>query len=178
MFSGESRSILPILRVDGPGRCHTAFSCLFCCLSQPQWLVYFIVHCRYISASRELFVQRCFTSILSGSVETTARFYEETLDMTRHFDSDWFVILTHAAIDKLELGILQRDHDIVPEPIRGSPSGVMITFVVENCDLVFNKARAQGATIIEPPTDMPYGQRRMLMQDPDGTVVDVSSVIT
>jgi len=25
---------------------------------------------------------------------------------------------------------------------------------------------------------MPYGQRRMLLSDPDGTVIDISSVIT
>lgn len=122
-------------------------------------------------------MQRSFTNLLSGSVENTARFYEETLGMTRHFDSDWFVILTHAAIKNLELGILQRDHEIVPESIRAKPSGVMITFVVDDCDLVFSKAEKHGVTIVEPPTDMPYGQRRMLILDPDGTVVDVSSVI-
>ena len=120
-------------------------------------------------------MQRSFTNILSENVEKTVQFYESTLGMTRHFDSDWFAILTHEAIDNLELGILQRDHEVVPVSVRNKPSGVMITFVVDDCDSVFDRATAQGVTVIEPPTDMPYGQRRMLILDPDGTVVDVSS---
>jgi uncharacterized glyoxalase superfamily protein PhnB len=36
-------------------------------------------------------------------------------------------------------------------------------------------ALAAKASIIEPPTDMPYGQRRMPVRDPDGTVLDISA---
>lgn len=122
-------------------------------------------------------MQRCFTNILSASVDTTVQFYENVLGMTRHFDSDWFVILTHKSIDGLELGVLQRDHEIIPTSARNAPAGVMITFVVDNCDSIHSKAIKTGAEIVEPPTDMAYGQRRMLLLDPDGTVVDVSSVM-
>jgi len=122
-------------------------------------------------------MQRCFTNILSGTVDTTAQFYEQVLGMTRHFESDWFVILTHESIHGLELGILQRDHDIIPASARHAPSGVVITFVVDDCNAVHSKAEQMGIQIVEPPTDMPYGQRRMLLVDPDGTLVDVSSKI-
>lgn len=122
-------------------------------------------------------MQRCFTNILSNSVESTAQFYENVLGMTRHFNSDWFVILTHTAIEGLELGVLQRDNDIVPKAIRAAPAGIMITFVVEDCNSIHTEAIKNNVDIIEPPTDMPYGQRRMLLRDPDGTVVDVSSLI-
>lgn len=123
-------------------------------------------------------MQRCFTNILCESVDKTARFYEHILGMTRHFDSDWFVILTSKSIDGLELGILQRDHEIIPDELRTKPAGVIITFVVDDCNTIQSKAAEIGAQIIEPPTDMPYGQRRMLLRDPDGTVVDVSSLIS
>lgn len=122
-------------------------------------------------------MDRCFTSILSENVGRTADFYAQVLDMQRHFDSDWFVILTHPDIEGLEFGILKRDHDAVPQSIRNKPSGIIVTFVVTNCDEVFAKARARNAEILEPPTDMFYGQRRMLLCDPDGTIVDVSSPI-
>lgn len=123
-------------------------------------------------------MHRCFTNILSGTVDRTAQFYEHVLGMTRHFDSDWFVILTHESIDGLELGILQRDHEIIPTSARNAPTGVVITFVVDDCNAVHGKAEEKGVQIVEPPTDMPYGQRRMLMLDPDGTLVDVSSKIS
>lgn len=120
-------------------------------------------------------MNRCFTNILSTDVDRAAQFYQELLGMQRHFDSDWFVILTHPERKDLELGILERDCDAVPEIIRANPAGIIVTFVVENLDTVHKQASALGAEILEEPTDMFYGQRRMLLSDPDGTTIDVSS---
>ena len=120
-------------------------------------------------------MQRSFTNVLSGDVQKTSAFYENLLGMTRHFDSDWFVILTHEGIEGLEFGILQRDHAIVPPDIRAAPAGIIITFVVTDCDEVYRRAVAAKASVVEPPTDMAYGQRWMLLRDPDGTVLDVSA---
>ena len=120
-------------------------------------------------------MQRQFINILSTDVAATADFYQTLLGMSRHFDSDWFVILTHPGIEGLEYGILQRDHGIVPEDVRAAPAGVIVTFVVADCDAVHDTAKTLGAEVIEPPTDMPYGQRRMLLRDPDGTVLDISA---
>lgn len=122
-------------------------------------------------------MQRCFTNILSNNVNKTAQFYEHILGMTRHFDSDWFVILTHDAIAGLELGILQRDHEIVPQAAQNPPTGIMLTFVVDDCNAIHNTAITHEVSVVETPTDMPYGQRRMLLLDPDGTMIDVSSKI-
>jgi predicted enzyme related to lactoylglutathione lyase len=122
-------------------------------------------------------MQRCFTNILCADVDRTASFYEELLGLHRHYDSDWFVILSHHDVPALEFGLLQRDHAIVPEAVRSPPAGVMITFVVAHCDAVYDAARALGADVLERPTDMAYGQRRMLLRDPEGTVLDVSAPI-
>ncbi len=120
-------------------------------------------------------MQRSFINILSSNVERSARFYEELLGMHRHFAADWFVIMSHHDIPGLEYGILQRDHEIVPAPLQAAPSGVIVTFVVADCDEVARKAEEIGAKVISPPTDMPYGQRRMLVEDPDGTAIDISA---
>ena len=120
-------------------------------------------------------MRRGFTNILSGDVQTAAEFYENLLGMRRHFESDWFIILIHEAMNGWEFGILQRDHDVVPTALRAAPAGVIVTFVVDDCDRLHRAAVDLGADIIEPPTDMPYGQRRMLLRDPDGTVLDISA---
>ena len=122
-------------------------------------------------------MQRAFTNILATHVDTTAMFYQSLLGMTRHFDSDWFVILTHPGVADLELGILSRNSDIVPTAARGAPQGIMLTFVVDDVDSVFAEAQQLAAPVVEPPTDMPYGQRRMLIRDPEGTLVDVSAPV-
>jgi len=120
-------------------------------------------------------VQRSFINILSENVAKTADFYQNLLGMKCHFAADWFIILTHDDIAGLELGILQKDHETVPEGIRSSPAGMIVTFVVEDCDKVHEIAVKLGANIIQPPTDMFYGQRRMLVSDPEGTVLDISA---
>ena len=122
-------------------------------------------------------MNRCFTNVLSEDVDASANFYQKLFGMERHFSSEWFIILTHRNMPGFELGLLLRESEIVPEDIKFPPKGVMITFVVENCEDICQKATDMGVTIIEQPKDMPYGQRRMLLKDNDGTVIDVSSPI-
>ncbi|WP_420413413.1 VOC family protein [Roseibium sp.] len=122
-------------------------------------------------------MQRAFTNILTEEVAVTAAFYQELLGLTAKFSSDWFANLEDPDQSGFELGILLKDHEIVPETVRHRPSGIILTFVVDDCDAVYNRARRLGADIIEAPRDMPYGQRRMLLSDPAGTTVDVSSLI-
>jgi len=122
-------------------------------------------------------MQRCFTNILTTDVAATAAFYETLLGLTPKFSSDWFVNLADPQNPALELGILEQTNDIVPAGARNTPAGVMLTFVVDDCNAVHARALAENADIIEAPQDMPYGQRRMILRDPAGTFVDVSSLI-
>jgi len=122
-------------------------------------------------------MQRCFTNILTTDVAATAAFYETLLGLTPKFSSDWFVNLADPQNPALELGILEQTNDIVPAGARNTPAGVMLTFVVDDCNAVHARAMAENADIIEAPQDMPYGQRRMILRDPAGTFVDVSSLI-
>ncbi|MBL6431401.1 MAG: hypothetical protein HPM95_10525 [Alphaproteobacteria bacterium] len=39
---------------------------------------------------------------------------------------------------------------------------------------VVKTAQSLDAEIVDGPTRMPYGQMRLLLRDPDGTVIDVS----
>lgn len=122
-------------------------------------------------------MQRAFTNILTEEVAVTAAFYQKLLGMRPKFQSDWFVNLEDPDQSNLELGILSATHEIVPPEARSTPSGTILTFVVEDCDVVFDKAKEMEADVIEAPHNMPYGQRRMILLDPAGTFVDVSSVI-
>ena len=105
----------------------------------------------------------------------TRDWYVHLLDLRVEFDSDWFVQLQDPDDAGLELGILDRDHAIAPEPSRGTPSGGYLTVVVDDVDEVHRRATAAGVQVLEAPTDLFYGQRRMLVVDPDGWVVDISS---
>lgn len=121
-------------------------------------------------------INRLLTNICSDHLAKSRDFYTRLFDFQVDYDSDWFVHLISA--DKsLELGIIKRDHEIVPEGYQTNPQGFYVTFVVDSADEVFEIAQQEGLEIVAPPADTFYGQRRMLLKDPDGTLVDVSSLI-
>ncbi|WP_299483113.1 VOC family protein [uncultured Roseibium sp.] len=122
-------------------------------------------------------MQRCFTNILTEEVAVTAAFYENLLGMTPKFSSDWFVNLADPEAPGLELGILRQSSDIVPARAQRAPAGVILTFVVEDCDAVHERALELNAVVVEAPREMPYGQKRMILRDPAGTFLDISSLI-
>lgn len=122
-------------------------------------------------------MNRAFVSLLSENVEKSARFYEDLLGMTRHGDFGWFVILTHQDMPGLELGILDATHDTIPNRMDRQPGGAILTFVVTDVAETHARALGMGAQILEPPRDLPYGQRRLVLRDPAGAVVDISSPI-
>ena len=122
-------------------------------------------------------MKRAFTNILTDDVEQTARFYEELLGMKRSGDFGWFVILTHDDMPRYEIGILDRDHETIPDNVVKSPGGSILTFVVADLEDVVERATAMRAEIIQEPTDLPYGQRRLMVRDPAGSAIDISSPI-
>ncbi|WP_225729256.1 MULTISPECIES: VOC family protein [unclassified Nocardia] len=119
-------------------------------------------------------ISRTFVSICSDRLPTTRDFYVDLLGFEVGFDSDWFVQL-NAKDSDATIGIMQRDHELVPEQARGTASGSYLTVVVDDVEPVFARAKELGVPIIEEPTDLFYGQRRMLVTDPNGVVVDISS---
>ena len=117
---------------------------------------------------------RAFTNILCTDVAATARFYEALLGLTRTGDFGWFILLGMEATPGFELGLLDATHDTVPQG-AGQPSGVILTFVVPDVHTAHQKAQALNADILAPPTPLPYGQTRLLLRDPNGTLIDISS---
>jgi len=122
-------------------------------------------------------MNRAFTNILCSNVEETAQFYQDLLGLKRSGDFGWFVILSHDDMPGFELGVLQRDHETIPDGISSRPGGTILTFVVTDLEEIHARAAVMQALILQEPTDLPYGQRRMMLRDPAGTAVDVSSPI-
>jgi len=116
------------------------------------------------------------TNICSDKLAESRDFYTKLFDFNVDYDSDWFVHLISK--DKQhELGIISRNSEIVPDGFQNNPQGFYVTFVVENADDVFEIAKREGLEVLSEPSDTFYGQRRLLLKDPNGTLVDVSSPI-
>jgi len=76
-----------------------------------------------------------------------------------------------------EMGILNKDHETIPAEQFSNPAGTILTFVVDEIEDVLARAVSMQAEIIQDPIDLPYGQRRLMLRDPAGYVVDISSPI-
>lgn len=118
---------------------------------------------------------RSFYSATSTNLERTRDWYVSLFGYRVEFESDWFVHLQDPENPAIELGIIARDHEIVPEQHRADPAGGMLTLVVDDVDTLHTQAVDEGIEVVEEPRDLFYGQRRMLLLDPDGLMVDVSS---
>ena len=58
---------------------------------------------------------------------------------------------------------------IVPAANRSA----MLEFEVDDVGAVAARAGTIGAEIVQPPTTMPWGNRSMLLRDPDGAIVNI-----
>lgn len=116
------------------------------------------------------------TNICSANLAESRDFYTKLFDFTVNYDSDWFIHLI-SKDKKFELGIIDRTNEIVPKDFQNNPQGFYITFVVDNTDEIFKIAESEKFEIISEPIDTFYGQRRLLLKDPNGTLVDISSPI-
>lgn len=125
-------------------------------------------------------LQRILSNLCSDDLKKSAAFYTSLFDFTVNYDSDWFVHLVSKE-SGLELGIILRDHQIVPEALPKSSgqshSGIYLTFVVEDSEVIYQQAVTMGYDILEKPTDTFYGQKRLLLLAPEGTICDISSLI-
>lgn len=119
-------------------------------------------------------INRILTNICSQHLAESKEFYTNLFNFKVDFDSDWFVHLISEGRE-LEIGIMKSDHELVPIEFRGKPNGMYVTIVVDNAESIFKKAKEFGFEIIKEPELTFYGQKRVLIKDPSGVLVDVSS---
>lgn len=119
-------------------------------------------------------ITRGFPNIISKDLAAARKWYVDLLGWATEFESDWFIHLKAPDAPGVELGILAADQPIVPEG-AGATGGALLTFVVDDVDAAHEHAIELGYKVLEAPVDLFYGQRRMILVDPAGTRVDVSS---
>ena len=118
---------------------------------------------------------RILTTICVDDLAQSKDFYSELLGLQVQYDSDWYVQLCAPDNRDMEYGIIQRNHDLVPQEYQQSPTGMYVTFVVEDVDEVYQKAQAMQLPIVQEPRNEFYGQRRFLTKDPSHCLIDICS---
>ena len=96
-------------------------------------------------------VRRLLSNISSDRLQESRDFYADLLGMEVAFESDWYIRLHSPTNPGLELGIIQRDHPLLPADWRAVPVGMYLTFVVDNVDDIHARAVVRGLPIVQPP---------------------------
>jgi catechol 2,3-dioxygenase-like lactoylglutathione lyase family enzyme len=95
------------------------------------------------------------TVLLVGNVQRAADYYRDRLG---------FAVSTYEAAHYDGAGG-RRNSDVVP------PDMFDAYFWPDDVDALHAELEGRGATIIQPPTDQPYGLREFRVQDPDGHIL-------
>lgn len=111
--------------------------------------------------------------LMTGDVAGTAAFYVEHFRFRPLFESDWYVHLQSAEDRRVNLAILDGDHQTIPAEGRGRASGLLLNFEVENPDAEYERLKAAGLPILLSLRDEAFGQRHFITRDPNGVLIDV-----
>ncbi|MBN9056864.1 MAG: VOC family protein [Rhizobiales bacterium] len=111
--------------------------------------------------------------LMTGDVAGTTAFYVAHFRFAPLFESDWYVHLQSAEDKRVNLGIVQGDHETIPEAGRGRAAGLLINFEVRDPDAVYERVVAAGLPILRTLRDEPFGQRHFITRDPNGVLIDV-----
>ncbi len=118
-----------------------------------------------------------FPTICADDVAATRDFYADHLGFRVIFDIEWYVQLEAPSGSKPQIGIVEREHESVPEPFRVRPAGVLVAIEVDDVDAVHERVSAAGTEIALSLRSEDFGQRHFMTVDPSGTLVDVITPI-
>ena len=121
-------------------------------------------------------IDRLLTNICTQKLQESKQFYCSLFELNVGFESDWFIQLT-TQDNQHEFALIDQHHELVPESFQQAPTGIYITFVVNDVDVLHQLAIEQNYKVVEPPVNTFYGQRRLLLEDPNGLLIDLSAPI-
>lgn len=110
-------------------------------------------------------------------VAASARFYQTHFGFTPVFESDWYMHLRGDGPSLFELALIAYDHDSIPQAGRVPSSGVIISFYVDDAAAEAARLEQAGVAIAQPLRDEVFGQRHVIVADPNGILIDIITAI-
>lgn len=116
-----------------------------------------------------------YALITAHDIGAQRDFYRRHFAAEVAFEADWFVYLVLPMADGARsLAFMTPNHPSKPpgpEPFDGR--GMILTLQVEDAAAAHDALVAGGAPITYPLTVEPWGQRRCMVRDPTGVLIDV-----
>jgi lactoylglutathione lyase len=126
-------------------------------------------------------VKLAYTILYVENVEETLLFFEAAFGITRrmlHESGDFGELETGSTA--LAFSSLKLMRELAKNPSRPDPKSPTfeIAFTVEDVPKALSKALAAGATLIQEPQEMPWGQTTAYVSDPNGFLVELCTAIS
>ncbi len=116
--------------------------------------------------------ESAFPIIATPDLERSLAFYRDLLDgrVTFQFPPEGDPGYVGIEIGSSHLGI-----GLDPTATDSDGQRFSLWIYADDCDAAIDRLRAAGVTILEEPTDQPWGERVARVADPDGNIVIVGS---
>jgi predicted enzyme related to lactoylglutathione lyase len=120
--------------------------------------------------------------IITGDVARLADFYEKATGLQASRPSEDFAEI-RTACATLAIGSTRTVPLFAPGAARPADNhSVIIEFLVDDVDELYRNLAAEFANraddIVQEPTTMPWGNRSLLVRDPDGSLVNFFTPVT
>lgn len=115
--------------------------------------------------------------LMTDDVAATVAFYQRFFPFEPAFAIDWYVHLAWKDDPKVNLAVMDGQHDSIPAANRGTVSGLILNFEVEDVDAEYERLVAAGLPVVQELRSEPFGQRHFIAQDPNGVLIDIITPI-
>lgn len=113
--------------------------------------------------------------IVTADLKRLVGFYEQLTGLTAAWQNDDFAeLVTHR-------GVIALTHQRLLAPLGDAVAAaqnrsLIIELLADDVDATFQRVGAQA--VVQPPTTMPWGNRSLLLRDPDGNLVNCFTPVT
>ncbi|WP_449372084.1 VOC family protein [Arthrobacter psychrolactophilus] len=116
--------------------------------------------------------------IITNNVATLASFYERLTGGTAVYLNEHFAEVRTPS-GTLAIGSTATVALFGPGSARAAENhSAILEFLVDDVDLEYQKLQSWATTFVNAPTTMPWGNRSLLLRDPDGNLVNLFTPVT
>ncbi|WP_063064343.1 VOC family protein [Nocardia violaceofusca] len=116
--------------------------------------------------------------IITADVARLAEFYERATGLRARWANEDFAEL-ETGVATLALASTRTVALFAPGSARASDNHSVITeFLVDDVDRVYRELSGAGTEVVAEPATMPWGNRSLLVRDPDGNLVNFFTPVT
>lgn len=116
-----------------------------------------------------------FPIISTTNLPRALTFYRDALDgrIAYRFPDEGEPQYVSLTVGSSQLGLAHDDS----EESHGGLQRMALWVYAENCDAAVERLRLNGAEVVEPPADQPWGERVARLRDPDGNMVIIGAAV-